>query len=303
MGGGQGYRADNVTTLPTNSPPHVAVADLDQDKWLDLIFTSGYSMSKQTVNTQSFIYWGSPKGFSTKSRADFEGFTTLDATVADLDCDGHLDIAMTNYKSDATRDLPAFIYWGGKGRNFSENRRNLLDAYSSSAIDALDLNRDGWPDLVLSNHQINFDHAAGTYIYWGRPEGFSRRRRSHLPTVGVHLDAMVDAGNIYTRRYEWDYLSAPLEAPRKTGFARIHWKAETELGTTVKFQIRSGATREALQEAQWTGPQGTGSFYLISGSDLGKLDREPRWLQYRVVLTSPDGANSPVLTEVAVECE
>jgi hypothetical protein len=55
-------------------------------------------------------------------------------------------------------------------------------------------------DLVISNHQTNFDHAAGTYIYWGSAEGFSRQRRAHLPTIGVHLDSMVKAGNIYHRK-------------------------------------------------------------------------------------------------------
>jgi hypothetical protein len=301
-GGSQGYKSDNTSRLQTNGSPHVAVADLDQDEWLDLIFTSGHSLSKQSANTQTLIYWGGPKGFSPDSRTGFEGFTSLDATVADFNRDGHLDIAMTNYKSDTTRDLPAFIYWGGERRNFSEKHRTLLDAFSSSAIDALDLNRDGWPDLVLSNHQIRFDHAAGTYIYWGGPEGFSRRHRSHIPTVGVHLDAMVDAGNIYTRRYEWDYFSAPLEAPQNARFARMHWKAETELETSLKFQVRSASTREGLEKAIWSGPRGAGTFYLTSGSRLTEGLREHRWMQYRVLLTSPNGGNSPILTEVALEC-
>ncbi|PYV08631.1 MAG: hypothetical protein DMG07_25275, partial [Acidobacteria bacterium] len=178
----------------------------------------------------------------------------------------------------------------------------LLDANSSSAIDALDLNRDGWPDLVVSNHQIDFDHRAGTNIYWGGDKGFSRLNRTHLPTVGVHLDAMVDAGNIYTRKYEWDYVSTPLEAPKETAFARLHWKAGTELGTGVKFQVRSAATRDGLEKAGWCGPDGAASFYTASGAKLVSVGREHRWLQYRAVLHSPDGGNSPFLTEVALEC-
>src|SRR5207248_2147544 len=126
-------------------------------------------------------------------------YTSLDATVGDFNRDGHLDIAVTNYKSDTTRELPAFIYWGDGSRHFSEKRRTALPAASSSAIAAFDLDRDGWLDLIVSNHQVNFDHAAGTEIYWGGSQGFSIARRSHLPTVGVHLNAMTDAGNIYDR--------------------------------------------------------------------------------------------------------
>jgi hypothetical protein len=302
-GGSPGYASGKVTKLEANGAPHAVVADLDRDGWLDVVFTAGLDASKRSVNSLAFIYWGSAEGFSTAARTGVEGFTTLDATVADFNRDGHLDIALTNYKSDTTRDLPAMIYWGDGSRNFSEKRRTLLDAKSSSAIDALDLNRDGWVDLVVSNHQIDFDHAAGTNIYWGSEKGYSRSNRTHLPTIGVHLDAMVDAGNIYDRKYEWDFLSAPLEAPQGTTFARLEWKAETGLGTGVKFQVRSAATRAGLGKAVWVGPEGPASYYTEPGSILAGAGRDRPWLQYRAVLTSPDGGNSPVLTEVALECK
>ena len=251
-----GYSADNVLRLKANGAPHAVPADLDNDGWLDLIFASGFSNEQHSVHTNTLIYWGSPLGFSEKALIAVEGFTTLDATVADFNRDGHLDIATTNYRSDTTRELPAFIYWGGAGRDFSEKRRTLLEAHSSSAIDSLDLNRDGWVDLVVSNHQKHFDHAAGTNIYWGGPEGFSSQRRHHIPTVGVHLDAMVDAGSVYDRRYEWDYTSAPVQAPAGAAFAALHWKAETRWGTGVKFQVRSAGTEEGLRNAPWKGPLG-----------------------------------------------
>ena len=301
-GGSEGYNSDKVTKLEANGSAHAAVADLDHDSWLDVVFTADLDPSKRSVNSQAFIYWGSAEGFSAKARTAVEGFTTLDATIADFNRDGHLDLAFTNYKSDTTRDLPAMIYWGDGSRNFSEKRRMLLDANSSSAIDALDLNRDGWVDLVVSNHQIDFDHAAGTNIYWGSDKGFSRLNRTHLPTIGVHLDAMVDAGNIYNRKYEWDYVSTPLEVPQGTKFARLQWKADTELGTGVKFQVRSAATRNSLDKAAWSGPNGATSYYTESGPKLAGVEREQRWLQYRAVLHSPDGGNSPLLTEVALEC-
>lgn len=298
-----GYAPSKVTKLEANGAPHAVVADLDRDGWLDVVFTAGLDANKRSVNSLAFIYWGSAEGFSTAARTGVEGFTTLDATVADFNRDGHLDIALTNYKSDTTRDLPAMIYWGDGGRNFSAKRRTLLDAKSSSAIDALDLNRDGWVDLVVSNHQIDFDHAAGTNIYWGSEKGYSRSNRTHLPTIGVHLDAMVDAGNIYHRKYEWDYLSAPLEAPQGTAFARLEWKAETKLGTGVKFQVRSATTRAGLENAGWSGPEGAASYYTQSGAALVGVGRDQRWLQYRAVLTSPDGGNSALLSEVALECK
>jgi len=300
-GSPQSYSPDNVLRLKTNGTPHAVPADLDKDGWLDLIFASGFSKANYTTHTNTQIYWGGPQGFSS-SATEFEGFTTLDASVADFNKDGHLDIATTNYRSDTNRELPAFIYWGGMNRDFSEKRRQLLDAHSSAAVDSLDLNRDGWTDLIISNHQIHFDHAAGTNIYWGGPKGFSNQDRQHIPTIGVHLDAMVDAGHVYDRSYDWSYFSAPVQASEGTIFSKLHWDAITKYGTSVKFQVRSAKSKEELNNAPWTGPSGPDSFHLESGESLSSISITHRWLQYRAILGSPDGGNSPILTEVAIEC-
>ena len=85
-------------------------------------------------------------------------------------------------------------------------------------------------------------------------------------------------------------------------FTALKWKAATELGTGVKFQVRGAATENDLARAAWSGPQGPGSFYTASGTALAEATAQQRWLQYRAVLTSPDGANSAVLSEVEIIC-
>ena len=156
---------------------------------------------------------------------------------------------------------------------------------------------------MVSNHQTFFDHAAGTNIYWGSKEGFDASDRSHLPTVGVHLDAMVDAGNVYTRETKWDFISVPVEAPAGTRFRRLLWSGQTPLGTGLEFQVRTAAEQDGLDTSPWRGPEGSGSFYSTSGDPLKQIPEGHSWLQYRVVLVSPDGGNSPILTEVILECE
>ena len=114
---------------------------------------------------------------------------------------------------------------------------------------------------------------------------------------------MVDAGHVYDRGYEWDFISKAVRAPGGATFARLHWIAETKNGTGVKFQVRSAKTEKELQQAAWEGPKGKDSFYLESGSVLSVLPNPDGWLQYRAVLTSPDGGNSALLTEIAIECD
>ena len=197
------YDPQNVTLMEAYRAPHVLVADMDADGWLELILTNGSTPSFRSVNSKTYVYWGGPNGYSPEARVALEGFTSLDASVADFDRDGYLDLALTNYKSDTTRELPAFVYWGGPDRTLGKRPRTLIPAASSAAVDSLDLNRDGWIDLLVTNHQKHFDHsAAGTNLFWGGPDGFSLQRADNIPTIGVHLDAMVDAGHVYHRRYE-----------------------------------------------------------------------------------------------------
>ena len=303
-GSAGGYRREHSERVRVNGSPHAAAADLDRDGWLDLIFTGAADPARFTVNVPTLIYWGGPQGFSAGTPTELECYTGLDATVADFNRDGHLDIAVTNYRSDTNRKVPTFLYWGDGSRNFSEKRRTLLKAGSGAAIDALDLNRDGWLELIVSNHQENFDHAlAGTDIFWGGPEGFARSRRDILPTVGVHHDTMVDAGNIYDRSFNWEYEFDPVTAPRNASFSRLHWQADTRLGTTVRFHIRSARNEEELTNAEWRGPQGPDSSYTDSGVQLAVVPADHRWLQYRAVFSSPDGGNTAYLEEVVVECE
>ena len=301
-GGLDGYDPHRVTRVEAYGAPHALTADMDNDGWLELILTNGSTPSHRSVNSKTYVYWGGKNGYTSDARVELEGFTSLDASVADFDKDGFLDLALTNYKSDTTRELPAFIYWGGPDRTLGQRPRTLLPAASSAAVDSLDLNRDGWIDLVVTNHQKRFDHsAAGTNIFWGGPEGFSDKSIHNLPTIGVHLDAMVDIGHVYHRQYEWDYISAPIQIPAGANCGRLHWKATTALGTGLKFQVRSAVDREGMLQAEWEGVAGPGSYYLDPGSRTNRAQAD-RWLQYRAVFTSPDGGNSAILTEVALEC-
>lgn len=312
-GGGPGFAAARATTLDNNGGSQAAVADLDGDGRLDLVLTSGLLGRREpgdpvvggtgikgtTRNSRAFIYWGN-RDWDATERTALECYNALDVTVSDLNKDGHLDLAFSSYISETTRELPAFIYWGDGTRAYTERRRSLIDAASSASMDALDLNRDGWPDLIVTNHQRNFSHLSGSYLYWGGPEGYSIGRRTLVPSIGAHLDAMVDAGNIRDRALAWDLVSVPVGAPQGAKFDRLRWSAAAAPGTGVKFQVRTAASPAGLAGAAWSGPDGAGSFYTISDRSLTGLNPDHAWLQYRAVLTSGDGANSALLHEVEI---
>jgi hypothetical protein len=70
----------------------------------------------------------------------------------------------------------------------------------------------------------------------------------------------------------------------------------------VKFQIRSAVSEEGLESAQWEGPEGPGTYFGESGAAL-EVGGNHRWLQYRVIFTTPDGGSTPVLEEVHITAQ
>ncbi|MEO8129318.1 MAG: VCBS repeat-containing protein, partial [Bryobacteraceae bacterium] len=239
-GPGFDYTPERRTQLKVQSAATVEVADLNHDGWLDLLFGGGWERSRFGRPTrQSTILWGGAKGYSTDRALKLESYDSLEQSVADLNKDGYLDIVMTNYHAYDTRSVPAFIYWGGPGGAYSESRRESLPAESSSALTVADLNQDGWLDLVVFNHLDHGNHNINSNIYWGGPQGYSVSRRQQFPTFGSHFGVRRDIGNIYDRRMEEDYLSAPLQIPSGKTPSQISWKARTPNGTGVRFQLRS----------------------------------------------------------------
>jgi hypothetical protein len=67
--------------------------------------------------------------------------------------------------------------------------------------------------------------------------------------------------------------------------------------------VRSGTTRVELDKSAWEGPRGPGTSFTTSGGRVPDAAARSPWLQYRAVLAAPDAGNSPVLREVALECD
>ena len=151
----------------------------------------------------------------------------------------------------------------------------------------------------MFNHIVRGDHGAGANIFWGSAEGYSYRRRDWVQTLGPHFGVRRDVGNIYHRRLEEDYRSAPLELPPGKIASRLSWRAQTLYGTKVRFQLRGAPSKQQLDEAAWTGPRHADSFFEQPGPI--QLAENARWLQYRVLLLTPDGGSTPILEEVRID--
>ena len=99
-----------------------AVADLNNDQWLDIIFT--------TTDNRVVICWNSASGFDNQHRTVLPSEVAISTRVADLNKNGYLDIVICNLWSKSpppgkhrsfggSPEAGTYVYWGGKNGRMS----------------------------------------------------------------------------------------------------------------------------------------------------------------------------------------
>ncbi len=305
LGGDDGYSEDHIWKVPCDTIYDSAMpylADLNKDGWLDIV-VSKFPTRMRFRDTME-VFYGSPQGYLPENTQQLEaGYTTKAIGVADYNKDGNLDIAATVYYSDSInavhRSYPTLIFYGDGSKLDFENP-DRLHTYGANAIMQLDLNRDGWADIVLGNHRNDITHKLDSLIYWNSPDGFSITRRTGIPGLGPHGMYKRDHGNAFTRKPEENYISPSYEL----GIKKVHtinWISEETDLLKIKFQLRESETKAGLDDAVWIGPEGEGSYYEASGESISGILNTSRWLQYKATFISLYGCGSPKLKEVRIE--
>jgi uncharacterized repeat protein (TIGR01451 family) len=185
-----GQRAD----LPTLGAVGSAVADLNGDGRPEVIFSNHYNDSTHNVN--SYIYWGQAGGtygvqYSAGARTDLPTSGTHGLAVADLNGDGRPEVIFSNQYNDSTHNVNSYIYWGQAGGmygvQYSASARTDLPTSGAVGVAVADLNGDGRPEVIFSNHYNGSTSNVNSYIYWGQAGGtygvqYSAGARTELPT-------------------------------------------------------------------------------------------------------------------------
>ncbi len=295
-----GFSKNNRQYLPcaaTGDVVKLNFADMNKDGWLDMIVSilGTRLRHKDTLR----IFYGSPDGYDPENIQEYFGAYSARYTgIADYNNDGNLDLVVSAYATPTTRVPPAQLFWGnGKGLDL-ENPINF-EAYGSGDVIQIDLNRDGWIDIVLACHRDDIGHQVDSLIYWNGPDGFFATEPTRLPGLGPHGMYSYDHGNAYTRKPEEHYFSPPYELGNREA-SRIHWESEETDLLNIKFQLRWSETEEGLEDAAWSGPHGDKSYYETSGEAIEGIPSDAQWLQYKATFISPYGCGTPKLREVRI---
>jgi hypothetical protein len=304
-GSKDGFSDDRIAdlSLPRKDElMYIKAADFNKDGWLDLVLP--HRGNPDGTELTSYIYYGSPNGYSNNNMIQIKSYVPYQNCIADLNKDGWLDIFLTSYGGEVSGNRPSLIYWGSKDGFKSE--RTELETYGSSGSCALDFDGDGWLDLLIADHRSSgsyvepepHHHTCPSLLYWGGPNGFSKDNRLEFMAVGPSGLNLRDPGNSYDRGLYEDYISSVHQINKSETPASIRWEAETPFGTAVSFQVRVADTEKEIENSKWRGPGGEDSWYTKPGSEIVAL--HGKFIQYRARLISPNDAATPYLTAVEI---
>ena len=300
-GGAAGFAPSRRSELPTKGAIGCTVADLNKDSQPDILVSNFYDGLTHLLN--SVIFWGAAGGFSDTRVQHLPTAGAAHGSVADLNNDGHLDIVFSNFYNGTSHQQNSYIYWGATA-GFSSGNRATLPTIGAHASAVADLNMDGHLDIAFANRFDDTTHAVNSYIYWGSKAGFDSNRRSTLPSLGASGANLMNMGSVTDRTPVHSFISRALDTTRNSPtYTTLSWTATVPNKTSLKFQLRSAASAVALKSAKWYGASTTQDYYVVTSAvtslPINTAHNGDRYIQYRAVLSN-DFTSTPVLDRVVV---
>ncbi len=96
------------------------------------------------------------------------------------------------------------------------------------------------------------------------------------------------------------FISGILDAGFAADFDSLVWKGNFPVGTNVKMQVRTSWSSDDLQNQEWWGPSGVGTYFTGSGQTFHIYHDGHRYIQIRVEMTTTDSTLTPEIDSIIV---
>jgi hypothetical protein len=190
---------DKVLEDPDESESGKPCSDIGCKGFPDIVFAN--TDNGTTTNINSFVYLGSKEGYSVENRIDIPTIGAMGIDFADVNNDGYLDIAFASVKEkkegeEENRFSVSLLYYG-TAEGFDLENRVEFPTVGCSDITLVDLDQDGWIDVITPNRyngsgMMGDGYKINSYIYWGSENGFDINNKLELPTVGAAKARVAD---------------------------------------------------------------------------------------------------------------
>ncbi len=173
--------------IPGSGAYHASIIPAEKEKTTHVIISNSRAGNlNEEVPLQ--LYWGSAEGFSAENRFEIPFTSGYEATAADFNEDGYVDLLAINsmhsgIEGEWSRGIN--IFWGGSGGyQLEKDARTVLNEDYASTSNVADLNRDGYLDLVIGFFDRPDLKPTELVIYYGSGHGFDLKDRKAIPCTG-----------------------------------------------------------------------------------------------------------------------
>ena len=170
-GSKDGYSPDNMLSVPGHCAVDAMVADFDDDGWAELLIGNN-SENSLHLDPGHHIHHFGPNGFEPERTHFLQTNIGWGSMCADFNRDGYLEIITSANHWTELR------MYSAKDNFSSYEVIELPEGSNVRWPTAVDVNKDGWLDLVVAP----VGSQRTTFILWGGPEGFSIERSQELST-------------------------------------------------------------------------------------------------------------------------
>ncbi len=174
--------------IPGSGAYHVTLVPTGKDKIMHAVIANSHA-GNLNEEVPLLLYWGGPEGFSPDNRLEIPFTSGYEATAADFNNDGFVDLLAVNsmhsgIEGEWSRGIN--IFWGSpEGFRLDREGRTVLNEDFVSTSNVADLNKDGYLDLVIGFFgPYDFSTPTDLVIYYGSKNGFELKDRKTIPCKG-----------------------------------------------------------------------------------------------------------------------
>ncbi len=111
--GPEGLSESNKTILRADAAVAMAIADFNNDGWLDIFVSNYHNGRERDIN--SILYWNRQGTFHELDRQLLFSHSASGCVAADFNEDGYIDLAVANHKVDGDHLGYSSVWWNGPG--------------------------------------------------------------------------------------------------------------------------------------------------------------------------------------------
>ncbi len=293
-GSSEGFNIEKRTTVEYgHGGPHgMSVADLNNDGWLDLVYSAN-------IPYYAAILWGGKEVYRTSQVVEADYILPLPdrafggSSINHLNNDKYLDLVF--FGNDG---VPPRIFWGAEDGISPSRYEDLSESFGVGAGGIVaDFNYDGCMDL------FEYEWGGGSRFFWGpdfTPSG-------SFDNLGCHHGFSREVGSVYYRQNKEVYYSSVYDTKMDLNWIEYEYDASCPGSSKVRVAIRTGAhPDDFLTEASTVFSTGKDPWHELCDNErieTALMGCNQRYIQYRVTFEYDNPANLPSLEQVRINYE